>query len=861
MEIMKQTALAGESLIDVIEKGIEHIKANHKQAFDEKALRDKWNEDFKGIDNSNAKTPPTTKELQDRVLEKFRKKLNGLNDSQKAEVIRRAFKKLVENGALEYPEFKKIVADVIGVGELSPEDVTKITQYISDINAVQESADNVLKERTKESINEFTKKTKIAEKSSTNLANLVNTKPELIKRIKGIIQLNTLGVVSLIKNPFYNAFYQGLVRFPRATLLTAIDQSIYGVSLLANKIAGTRIINPDVNIFLAQKGYFKQAYKGGTEAITQVFTGLTNMDYFQKDVSTSQIKPFKSIHDIWRWTKGDMILTKAQIADKVIQGTVGIPAEAVARLLNIGDKPFRYGAESAVAETIAIQEFKLKGLDKEIFIKFPKDEAKRIYISKGLSEEEASEKADAIEKRIVSEGEQAVFQQSNLIIEGINAFGSGIDHFANDRPIAKGALAIGKILGTLNAPFLKTPLNIGWDLINLAVPEIAFSQSFIYGLLSANAQYNGETTKAKEYFQQSKKWLAHGTVGYMLLGVATYLASIGAISGGDDDDETDKERRSKKTYNAPRSLNVNKLLRALNGGSTEDEDNDLLVNLSWYGTVGMILNMQSNRIDDNKAKPETTEDYISDFASRMKTSVTEGIENSIFQGTIGALNAFHKGGNSANTWFRSQINVASNFFQPATLAQISRATLPYNYSIKSDNLTQELRNNFSARSLMFRAYNGYPPSDITIWGDEAKRNNTGAKGLFFNMLGFDEYKKDVFGEPIYQDFKRTQNSSFFPPQVESKLTVDGQEKELNTEQTRELKKLVGEARKELVAPFINDNGYLETKNKDLNKMYDSELDDAQKIKALDILYSKGKKIGTEAFKELYPEYQSTKEYE
>jgi hypothetical protein len=848
---------AGEVVVKIVQDAIDYVS--------EQLGHDNWDKEaFRSeLENQLKSKKPTidVEKNKERILERFRKKLTGLSDKQKEDVIRRSFKQLVDAGALEYDDFKKIVADVIGVGELSPEEISKINDYVKDINAVQDAADKVITDRSEKSIEEFDKVSKKAEKSATELGNIVNNKTSLLQRVRSIIQLNTLGLVSLIKNPFYNAFNQIFIRFPRALVQTLLDQSIYGVSAIANKIVGTPVVRPDVNIFLAQRGFFTKAKSGAKESMKQVFTGLTSMDYFQKEIRTSQIKPFQSWRDLWLWKKGEKFMSNSQIADKVIQGTVGIPAEAVARMLNIGDKPFRFAAEGAIADTIASQEFGIKNkVDKEIFVRFPKEEAKRLYIKKGLSEENATKKSEAIEERIVSEGEQAVFQQKNLIVEGLNGLGAMMTNFSEDKPIAKGALGVAKIVGTLNAPFLKTPLNIFWDLFNIAAPEVAVGQSAIYGFLAARERFNGNKEKSAEYLLQSKKWIAHASVGYSLLAVTGYLASIGAVSGSDDE-EKEKERKGKKAYQRPRSLNTSKMFRALFGGDISDQDNDLLVDLSWMSIPGVLLNMQQNRYENMTAEERKNSAYMYDVFERMHQSAAEGLENGVFQGTIAGINAFKQGGRWVDTWMLSQINVASNFLQPATMAQLSRGLLPYNYQIKADTFGEELRNNFAARNWLFRAFSGYPPSDITVWGDPAMRNNTGVKGLAFNMLGFDEYNKDAFAEPIFQDFKRTGNSSFFPPAVRGSFSVDGQDMKMTIDQERQFKTLVGQARKSLIGPFVNGMASLESSDEAIDGMLYTELGDTERVKALNILYKNGYEAGKDQFKELYPEFQTTKEKE
>jgi hypothetical protein len=840
----------------------EQIK-NNKKNVKEKVSKDYDDETKKLIEERDAKKKQldeitkvdTTKEQ--RILDKFRKKLKGLSDQQKEDVIRRSFKQIVENGALEYDDFKKIIADTIGLGEMSDKDKVTLSQYVADINSVQDFADAALKNRTPKSLQEFHAATLKAEKSATELARLVYNKPDVLNRILSVMQLNTLGLVSLIKNVSYNVFYQGLIRAPRSLIMTGLDQSIYGISNLANKIFGSRIIKPDTNIFLAQQGYFSGGKKGGAQSVKQLYSGLTNRDYFQKEIYNSQIKPATAVKDLWAWKKGEKFLTNAQVVDKVIQATIGVPAEGVARLLNVGDKPFRFSAEEAVASTIAQTEFGLKGIDKELFVTFPKEEALRYYKNKGIPHEQALAKAEQVEARIIGEGEHAVFQQANLITEGLNAMGRAMKHYSEDKPVAQVVSAAFKILGKLNAPFLKTPLNIGWELYNLANPGVALAQSAIYAFRGAYDAYKGQGTPRLDFIQ-AKRWAAHAVVGTASLGLYSYFSKIGAITGGNAKDEKQKEKEAETYYSRPHSLNISKVWRASLGDDTADQDGDLQVDLSWYGLVGGIMNIQSNKFENMTPEEKAAQGGIGDLLfGNMQRAAAEGFEQGAFSGTFSLLNAYQNGGGYADSWLLGMINLGTNVIEPATLAQFSRATLPYRSTIKADSFLGELKNNFSTRSLLFRAFAGYPPSSVTIWGDKADRNVKGAEGVAFNMLGIDKFNKNAFAEPLFQDYKRTNNLSFFPPSVKGKFTEHGKEITLDIEQTRQLQTLVGQRRKALIEPFVNDKATIKVYNKEEktfeDKLYSQITDDANKLKYLNKLYDQGREQGKDQFLKVHPE--------
>ena len=839
VEVMKQATLAGEHVVDVIEKGVDYIKKNHNEAWDEDAFRQDWKEKLSGLDSDKKGL-----DVPEKYLERMRKKLSGMTDNQKEDVIRKSFKKLVENGALEYDDFKKIVADTIGLGELSAEDVAKIQSHIKDMNEVTDLQERVISENTQEALDAYEKGLQKAEKSATELASMIYNKPDVGKRLRSIAQLSTMGIVSLVKNLFYNIFHQVLVRMPKAIFLTALDQTVFGATLAANKMFGTKVIKPDYNIIAAQRGYWTKGALGAKMAIKQLFTGLTNKDYFQKEVYNSQIKPMQSWKDIWDFAKGDKYLSKEQFFDKLIQGTIGVPAEGVARMLNIGDKPFRFAAEAAVAETIATMDFGLSGIDRKIFLAIPKEKAKDIYLKKGYSDEEAAAKAENVEKRILKEGEEAVFQQENIVSQTIEAIKKKISEDKGENPLGGIGSEAARWFGVLNMPFVKTPANIAWEVFNLVNPEFALLQSFVYGAKAYKTKSNAD-------YIQAKKWMAHAAAGWALLSASAYLASINAVTGDDEDKPFNyKEAKGKESFAKTNRVNISKVFRAANGGSIQDEDNDVMIDLSWFGAPGMIMNMQANKYENITKKDRENMSYIDDLLFRMKYGAQNGLVNSVFSGTLTAVDAIRTG--KADQWILGMMNVGMNIIEPATIAQISRATRKNEYRVADDDFSSKLQNSIKSR------FFGNPPTKYNIWGDEMKKDNS-FKGVLWNMFGISSYNKDAVGEPIYQDFKRTGNYNFFPSVSQPELEVNGEKKKLPKDLLDQFQALVGQARKNLAQPFIEDMAVIGEDGKKYSEFPKTEEGDKEKLQILKSLYDKGYEYGKQQFLLLHPEYDKKEE--
>jgi hypothetical protein len=838
IEAMKQAFLAGESVVNAVETAIEHISKEIKD-WDKEKFRKEWEDKLRGMEPNKGKLSPEelSQQKKDRLLDRFRKKLKGLSDKEKEEVIRKSFKKLVESGALEYEDFKKIIADTIGLGEITEADKVKIDRYVKDINDVQDLAEKARTVRTEAALRQFREGAKRAEKSATALGEIVYNKPSIINRLTSIMQLNTLGIPSLINNPVFNIFNQAFVRFPKAVGLTAVDYAAKGIGKLLGKDVK---VNNDV--IAAQMPFFKGVKEGGMQSVEQMFTGLTNKDYFQKEVYTSQIRPFTSLKDIWSFAKGKKHLSGKQLLDKGLQGTIGIPAEVVARSLNIGDKPQRFATEKATAKTIANQ-YGLKGMDEKLFMEFPKQEAYRLEKAKGLSDEAAMKRAEEIETRIIREGEESTFQQENFVNSAITALGQAYDKMSEGNAPMESVGKLGKLFRTMNLPFVKIPMNAFWSYFNLVNPEVAFMQSAAFGSTAAYKKAKGMDGWQHD-LEQSKKWLAHGATGMGILALTSTLTANGIVSGDNNSKDPKKEREGEKFYEQQHSLDMGKLNAWLQGKDPSEVTDGLKVDLKWWGVLGNAANLQANKYE--KMTPEQRAEGISlmneVLGENLVPSALEVFETGVFSNASSLANAFDRGGVYADAYLTNLINMGANTVHPAMFSQVSRATLPYDYTTKADTFLEQIKNNMSARSDLGRAiFNRYPPSKIGIWGDELKRNDDWAKRWF----SMSRTNPDQFARPIYEDYKKTGDTGFFPPAVQPKLNGE----KLNTAETRKLEILVGQSRKELVAPYVNNMAELPGYGR-----Y-KDLTDKQKVKALEILYKQGYDNAVDKFEAIYPKYK------
>jgi hypothetical protein len=261
----------------------------------------------------------------------------------------------------------------------------------------------------------------------------------------------------------------------------------------------------------------------------------------------------------------------------------------------------------------------------------------------------------------------------------------------------------------------------------------------------------------------------------------------------------------------------------------------------------MVANMVAKRIKrmTNQEK-ENQASYMEELLANQSDAAKELIQNGVFSTSADILQSVQGGGNFGSAVAFNLINMGTNIVQSATFAQISRAQLPYYSQQKADSFYDELKNNFLTRSSKLREITGkYPPSQNNIWGERMDRKDNTLMKLF----GMSTTNKDNFAQPIYEDYKRTGNTKFFPPSIKPEVN----NKKINNEQLNKLEVFVGKKRKMLAAPYINDGAIL----KGFPKVY-TKLSDDDKLDALNKIYQVAYELGVDEFVSEYKEYYKPK---
>jgi hypothetical protein len=827
-------------------------KYKEKRTLSEKEAdaKDELEEVQKLYDESKKISPEYINKKSKQYLDNFKQRLKSLNDTQKEEIIKMSVRKLIQNGALEYEEFREIIAESIGLSELSAEDTQNIESLMAKINATKDLEDEMLKNRTSENIAKYDKAVDEASLASTEMYNIISKNSDLTSTIRSLITGSLLSIPTLIKNPVYNIVFQSQLRFPKALVKNILEQSIYGASLMMNKYISSKspIYMPTSNILLGWRGYFKQGKLGGKRGLKNFMLGVTQPDFNSTSAYQSTLSPRQAIKDLELYRAGQKLLTKSEVIDRIIRKSwPARQADFILRAMGLGDLPQRYAAEGAVAMQIAVKELKL--IEDNDIIAFMRSPQKMAY--KILTEQKNPDAASLSEEmynRIIAEGERAVFQEANVLSKISEFIDKSLK--VNKDSEYKAAKISAALIKTASFPFIKIPANVAWATFKAANPAFSIGQSAIQGIKARLYYKRGEYAKSREYQEKGKDALSHAIVGYGLGLVAAQLVAAGLVRPANDKETKERESVGEAVFGRQNQLNVG----ALSGNE------DFWVDLTWFGPIGAILEAKAEVAQDKKQMEREGKEQseVMDIIDEMTYSAKAAMNQLVFDQGARIMDAIQKGGPAAKQYFiNNVVNNFTNIITGATSVAASKAMLPYKAQLAGETLWQEIVNNQQQRNILLRVAmnlykedSGYPPAKISIFDGEPIKNDNSVLGTTGSMMGMEKGNSDKFGAIIFNDFQRTGDLDFFPPSIPRELTVNEERIKLTPSERKDLTIAIGKANYNNISPFVHDMAML----KEYNKRY-TQLTDEDKVKVLKFLYSEASDDGLEQFIKDNPKFQ------
>jgi len=521
--------------------------------------------------------------------------------------------------------------------------------------------------------------------------------------------------------------------------------------------------------------------KGGVEglkgAMDMMLTGRNQFINDKYEISRG-FQPFRAWIDLFSKNmpvneKGEIPL-KDRFA-KLLEGTIGMPAEAIFRGLPFGDLPFNV----AVRRSVAYEQAKIKGLKGEEIEKFIENPDKKT------------------QKMQDFEGERAVFMQSNQIsnfmMQAMKKIG--------DIPVVGG---LGKILYNTQFPFFKTPTNSLFLMLDYSILIIPLTKSIYFGSKANEGGKNSNIYRRQSYYELGKV-----IVGGIMYAAVAYLQENNITSG----EISSKKKVRSIEYQAkyPRKINLTRLEKLLTNQKLPArwQKGDVLVDYETMGGFGVNLMIMNSFYEKYKNENASQLQKMINFTSTaffgsLKFLANQSIAIGI-QGLLGALLSDDEKQRERFYDNTSQVLVAPVL--PNELNAINRVHQDYIVDRKGDASTETFLNSIAQKN-PFSAPNN-PVYIRDLWGRKVKRPG-GIVGRGSNILYFFKARvmeDDPVTYEIYDIYTRTGSKDVLPSDVKNRFTVNNETIKLNKREHELFQKLVGEKRLEAAKQYIYSGSY------------------------------------------------------
>lgn len=492
-------------------------------------------------------------------------------------------------------------------------------------------------------------------------------------------------------------------------------------------------------------------------------------------------------------TGKDMVVNekgKVAVADRIrkfAEGVIGSYTEPMGRGLSVGDLPFRRAAEARLVAERAL----LGGASKEEALaaaRFPK-----------------KSELSAIE----NEAAKATFQQNTKLT-------SAIQRIAD---VVSGIPVVGPLLLKSNVPYTKTPTNVVSDVVDVAVPPIAFVKSIYY------------VNKGDR--RQALDMAARGIMGSVMGMAASALYRAGLITGSAG--KSEKQRGIEYEVQPPNTLNKSGLERLLRGEDPSIQPGDEIRSFENFGYLGTVFNVYANVLS-KEGSSGIIEDAANVAFLGIPNVASYTLNQTFLKSTNTLLNAINR--EQYDGYLQSLYGSVSSVAFPGTLQAINRATREYMVDIKSDDKLQGFQNvlkskmpEFAANALNLEKL----PLTRNMWGEPVKQTPEGENPFFYNFFDVTRsrsVKSDESNLFLYKLWKDTKNPDVLPSVPGRNITIKGTTYRLTEEQYADFQEEVGRRRKALVDRDIESPTFIvaepEFQIKRLKSSYEKGLEDGRK---------------------------------
>jgi len=469
----------------------------------------------------------------------------------------------------------------------------------------------------------------------------------------------------------------------------------------------------------------------------------------EKDVSEWRVNrglaPFRSF--LAAWNKDlpmgpDGKGSASQRAKLFVQGTLGIPAEVMFRMLSFGDIPFRRYAEGLYLYQTGLN-MGLEGEALARFLKYPTKE----QLSKAQVE-----------------GRKLTFQEETIASRTTNRVISTME-----RVTAEALDAIPGVNGTVFAkslframvPFRSTPANILYETFTWVNPYVGI------------VKMSGEISKGNT--EEASKTMAKMMLGAVTMEAAIMMIKEGIISGAIQWDE-DEERNIAYDVFPPTSINVSALDRLIKGEDPSKQKDDRFVKYDKLGMIGAILATSVQSVDMSDVSDIKSDkysgpiDFFTDavtgfFGLNSFAAVSTMMEQSFVQGLNGFLKVL-----TGDDVERNMENLVNSLFQAGSAAVLpnqmsafyraEREFLPDTRTTKDMSTTERILKKFEY-TIKDRTF-GLADHPIRInWkGEPISQTPRGAGSIAYQLFDITKSRQgtaDPLSNEIWRLYEQTED--------------------------------------------------------------------------------------------------------
>ena len=625
------------------------------------------------------------------------------------------------------------------------------------------------------------------------------------------IQLTLLGPLSLVKNPIFNVA-RAVGQLGVRSLANAGDAVLSYVAKQAATVSGKTAEEiakagrrTSAQSMLTTRGAMIRGVAKSKEALKSFIGEGIPASSALAGEGVKGFRVFKSLAQAF--TGKDMVTNaKGNIAlidrvRKLTEGIIGLYTEPVGRTLTLGDVPARGFAEGRLLAEQAILAGKSS---KEVLasVRFPtKTELK------GISNKAA----------------EATFQQDTKLTAVVGVVANAV----------KSIPIVGPLVKSIVAPYTKTPVNVVTDVVNLAVPGLAFAKS---------AYYASKGDRAR-----SLEMAASGIVGTVIGGAAAALYRAGVITGSSS--KSAKERGIQYATQPPNTINVSGLERLLNGEDPSIQAGDDIKSYENFGYLGTIFNVYSNVLSKNEGSG-LLEDVLDVTLKGLPSVASYTLNQTFLKSTNTLLNAISK--EDYDSYLESLYGTITSIPFPNTLQAFNNASRENMVDARTDDSLQLFANVLKKKmpGFMREAIGAEElPLKRDMWGEPIKQTPEGANPFLYNFLDFTRTRSipsDETNLALYKLWKETGSDDVLPSILSRDIMDKKITYKLDESQYSIYQEYVGQRRKAL------------TDNIFQSATFDG-MDSDFKIKALKKAYERGAEDGKRQFLKYNKEYLTEKE--